>query len=249
MDAGRADAAAPPRYPSPVPTVTRPARRPARHPVLASLAVVGVLVLALPFTLHALGLGWAGLLRDLWPDSRFDPPGTPLSAAIFAHMLAGALITVLAPVQLLTGAHAPAPRLHRWTGRLLVAAALVTALGGLAWIAGQGTVGGPPMSAGFALYGALMALAAGQTLRFARARAWARHRAWALRLVVLALASWLYRVHYTLWYLATGGAASNADFTGAFDRVQVLAFFLPYLLALEMWLRRARRRARRATSG
>jgi hypothetical protein len=31
--------------------------------------------------------------------------------------------------------------------------------------------------------------------------------------------------------------------------VQVLAFFLPYLLALEMWLRRARRRARRATSG
>ena len=223
--------------------------RPARRPIRASLALVAVLALALPFALHAGGLGWAGLVRDLWPDSRFDPPDTPLSAAIFAHMLAGALITLLAPLQLLPAPRARAPALHRWAGRLLVAAALVTALGGLAWIAGQGTVGGLPMSAGFALYGALMALAACQTLRFARARAWARHRAWALRLVVLALASWLYRVHYTLWYAATGGAASNAAFTGAFDRVQVLAFFLPYLLALELWLRRDRRRALRAAGG
>jgi hypothetical protein len=59
-------------------------------------------------------------------------------------------------------------------------------------------------------------------------------------MVVLALSSWLYRVHYGLWFLVTGGLGSEPDFSGLFDRVQVFAFYLPYLLALEIWLRRTR---------
>ena len=93
------------------------------------------------------------------------------------------------------------------------------------------------MDAGFALYGVLMILCAIQTIRHARART-SLHQIWASRLVILALASWLYRVHYGLWEITTGGIASNEAFTGVFDRIQVFAFYLPYLALYELWRRR-----------
>jgi hypothetical protein len=94
------------------------------------------------------------------------------------------------------------------------------------------------MDIGFALYGLLLLLAALQTIRHARARRFALHQTWALRLFWLALASWLYRVHYGLWYLATDGLWSNPQFTGGFDLVQNFAFYLPYLLGVEVYLKR-----------
>lgn len=91
------------------------------------------------------------------------------------------------------------------------------------------------MDLGFGLYGGLMLLAAVQTVRHARARAFGQHQVWALRLAVLAMASWAYRVHYGLWFALTGGIASTPEFTGLFDQIQVFASFLPYLLLLELW--------------
>lgn len=221
-------------------------RRRSRWGTPVALALLALM--AAPFARHAAELGWAGLTRDLWPESRFDPPGVAVSAAIFLHMATGGAITVLAPLQLIPQIRDRAPALHRRAGRVIVCLALVTAAAGLAWIGARGTIGGPEMSAAFALYGALLALAAAQTWRFARAGNHARHRAWALRLFVLAIASWLYRVQYGLWYAATGGLASTPDFTGAFDRVQVWAFFLPWLALLELWLWRERRRGVHAVS-
>ena len=101
------------------------------------------------------------------------------------------------------------------------------------------------MSLGFALYGFLMAFAALQTVRLARRREWDRHRRWALRLLVLILGSWLFRVQYGLWYLSTDGLASNEAFTGLFDRVMTVGFYLPWLIALELWLRRSPKAAPR----
>ena len=75
-------------------------------------------------------------------------------------------------------------------------------------------------------------------MRYARARNFQRHREWALRLFVLALGSWLFRVHYGLWFALTDGLGSTPDLTGPFDRIQVFAFFLPYLVWLEWYLRR-----------
>lgn len=206
------------------------------------VAAACVVLLALPFVLYAAGLGWTGLWQDLWPESRFDPPGQGLSAAVFLHMIAGAAITAIVPLQVLPGPRARWPWLHRWTGRAMVSLALITSAAGLVWIAAEGTIGGWQMSAAFALYGVLLAVAAVEAWRHARAGRFQRHRRWALRFAVLAMASWLYRVHYTLWYLATGGAGSAADFSGPFDRVQNLAFFVPYLILLELWFRRERHR-------
>jgi hypothetical protein len=98
------------------------------------------------------------------------------------------------------------------------------------------------MDLGFGTYGALLALSAARAWQSAREGRFARHREWGLRLIVLALGSWLYRVHYGLWELATGGLGRAEDFSGWFDRVQVWAFFAPYLIALEWTFRRERRR-------
>lgn len=205
-------------------------------PIYLGLAALGLL--AVPFVRHSWSFGMAGLAGGLDSPTHLFVAGAWLSNPLmFLHMLGGAAITVLAPVQVLPVLRARAPALHRAGGYVLAALAALTALAGLAYIALRGTVGGPWMNVAFAGYGALLLLAAIQAPRMARAGDFAAHRAWALRLFVLAMGSLIYRLHYAVWYLASDGLSSAADFSGAFDRVTMFAFYLPYLALLELWLR------------
>ncbi|MGA9409703.1 MAG: DUF2306 domain-containing protein [Roseobacter sp.] len=192
---------------------------------------VGLLLLVVvPFALHAFERGAAVLGPDEQATSRLFHAGQPITTlSIYAHMVTGGLVTLLAPLQLVTSMRRRWPALHRALGRVVAVLAITTAIGGLGYIALHGTIGGPLMSAGFTLYGVLMLLSVVMTVRYA-ARRDPRHRLWAERLVILALASWLYRVHYGIWQIVTGGVASRPDFSGLFDQVQVFAFYLPYLL-------------------
>lgn len=193
-----------------------------------------VLVLALPFVIYAGALGLRGLMEDMTGVSRlFQPQAAVSNMAMALHMTFGAVITVLAPLQVLGPIRRRFPRLHRVVGRVFVVLALITGICGCFYIAMRGTIGGAAMDGAFALYGLCVIVCAVQTFRRARQGDFARHREWALRLAVLALASWFYRLHYAIWELATGGIARSDDFTGAFDRVQLLAFFVPYLILLE----------------
>lgn len=204
----------------------------------------GLLVLLVsPFAFYAFQEGMALLFEVGTPQSRlFTPGGTLSNLAIFGHMVLGGMLTLLVPLQALPILRHKLPVLHRWSGRVLCAAALLTAAGGLIYIVTRGTIGGVPMDMGFALYGTLLAICAVQAIRRARDRQFDAHRRWALRLLVLCLGSWLYRVHYGVWYALTGGIASTPTFEGAFDLVQNVAFYLPYLVMLEVWMRlRARR--------
>ncbi|KMW59334.1 putative membrane protein [Candidatus Rhodobacter oscarellae] len=208
---------------------------------LASWALTALMLLivlaALEFVEHAGRLGWAGLNGEAaW--SRFNSQIAAANIGIYAHMLTGAVITVLAPLQLIPVIRRRLPALHRWSGRVLVVLALVTGLGGLSYIALQGTIGGAHMSVAFAIYGLLVLLCAVQTIRHARARHWLDHRDWALRLFLLAIGSWLYRVHYAIWEPLTGRAGMDFSFTGWFDQVNLWAFYLPYLALLELALMR-----------
>ncbi|WP_295317502.1 DUF2306 domain-containing protein [Roseobacter sp.] len=217
--------------------------------LLRFAACVLLALMILPFALYALVTGLSGLLPDDAPRGRFFTPGAPLlNGAVFAHMMAGGLLSVLIIVQLVQGIRLRWPLVHRLTGRLLIAAALITGAGGLMYIAGRGTIGGPPMNAGFALYGGLMILAAIEALRHARAQRFDRHRRWALRLFVLAIGSWLYRVHYGIWDMLGYEAGLATDFRSPFDLVQNVAFYLPYLILLELWMRRRPATVQRAIS-
>lgn len=202
----------------------------------STLSALILTVIALPFALYSAGFGMRGLTSDLTGETRFFTTPAP-NLAIFSHMVTGALITALAPLQLIPRLRLRYPRLHRRLGYTLIVAAAVTGLTGLVYIGLRGTIGGPLMSVGFALYGLLLLIAAANTAYHAIDKAMARHRAWALRLSVLAAGSLLYRVIYGLWYAATGGVASTPDFTGLFDQVMFVGFYLPPLALLELYLR------------
>ena len=205
--------------------------------MIRSVAFGGLALLILPFAYYAVSFGQAGLLDALPEPHYLMSDVTVANLAIFSHMILGGVITFLAPFQLITALRKRYPIVHRWSGRIIATAAIVTAFGGLIYIAMRGTIGGTPMDAGFALYGGLTLLAAVRTWQLARRRDFARHRIWALRLLSLAIASWLYRVQYGLWYLATDGLWSTPQFTGAFDLFMNVGFYLPHLIGLEVYLR------------
>lgn len=192
--------------------------------------------LATGFAIYAVRLGIEGLSGNLTDTSRLYSDVIAANLSIFSHMIAGGLITLLVPLQMIPIIRRRWPRLHRWSGRVLVVMGLFTALGGLGYIALRGTIGGPHMSVAFAIYGVLTGLAAGQSYRHARAKRFDLHRDWALRFMVLAVGSWIYRLHYFVWATLTDRAAMAYDFSGAFDQVNLWAFYVPYLLMLELML-------------
>ncbi len=203
------------------------------------IALMGVVILlALPFAAVSVVKGAQGLGGAPVTPERLMHQGAPVaSLGMFSHMIAGGLLTVLALFQSIGALRRRWPRLHRLGGRVVVVLALLTALGGLVYIALKGTVGGAGMSAGFALYGFCVGGCAIFTWRAARAGDFVRHRRWGLRMVWLAIGSWLYRVQYGAWYALTDGLASTPDFAGAFDRFMFIGFFVPHLLILEVYLR------------
>ena len=223
-----------------------------RIPTPATMAIyLGGAMLAvsgLGFATYAMVFGLRGLGLDLSSETYlYTPDSIPPNLAMFSHMILGGLIMLLVPLQLVGRVRVRYPRLHRISGRVIVAGSIITALGGLGYIALRGTIAGPLMDAGFALYGGLFLVAAVQVVRLARAGDTPRHRAWALRLFVLIMGSLIFRLHYTLWYLLTDGLWSTEALDGPFDQVNYVAFYLPYLVMLEFWLRR-RAGAHRVTS-
>lgn len=167
----------------------------------------------------------------------YVPGGDVGNAGIGLHFVGGALLLVLGSVQFVETLRVRAPALHRWSGRAYVLGALAAGIGGLAFVAVRGTVGGPWMDAGFGLYGVLVLGAAAGTVRHALARRLDLHRAWAIRLYALAIGSWLYRMDYGFWLLLTDGFGTAAGFRGPFDYFMDFAFYLPNLLVAEIFLR------------
>ena len=217
--------------------------RAALRDVLALLCLLLLAASVWWFAAHAVTRGFSAFAGDPEALGRFAG-GVFSNGAIFSHMIFGGVITLLAVLQWAGPVRRRWPALHRMSGRVLATLACLTGIGGLIYIALSGTIGGFEMSAGFTLYGVLMVIAAIQTPRMAMTGQYARHRRWGVRLIVLCLASWLYRVHYGLLYAtvcADGGEACFAlttpAFTGPFDRIQNWAFYLPYLALAEIWLR------------
>lgn len=171
-------------------------------------------------------------------ESELYVEGMPIATGgIGIHFLAGAILLFLGSVQLIERVRNRYIGVHRLIGRIYVVASILTAIGGIIFIILHGTIGGPVMNIGFFLYGLLMAVAAVETVRHARAKRIAVHRAWALRLYVLAIGSWLYRMEYGFWFLFTGGVGSTPNLTGPFDQVMAFFFYLAPLVILEFILR------------
>ncbi len=167
----------------------------------------------------------------------YEPGSLVTTSGIAMHFAAGGIILLLGCIQLIQAVRARFPALHRWVGRVYVAASFLAGLGGLTFIVTRGTIGGPVMDLGFGGYGVLTVLCAIQTYRYGRARQLSRHRAWALRLFALAIGSWLYRMDYGFWLLLAHGAGHLPSFRGWFDHIMAFFFYVPNLLLVELLLR------------
>lgn len=215
--------------------------------VIWATALILLYYLMSGFIRHSAGLGIAGLIRDLSERSPFYAPDAPVVTFImFLHMVTGALLTIFAPLQLITPLRKKWPRMHRWSGRLMVGFGVFTAFGATVYAVLRSTTGGLFMDISSSVYGILMIWAAVQTYRYGARKQWVVHRRWGIRFSVLVIASWLYRVHYVIWDQLTGGLWTTPDMTGPFDKFQAWAFYLSYLLLAEAYFYLETRQKRRA---
>lgn len=201
--------------------------------VWVSVTLFGLYILA--FYAGAVAEGDMERWNDVLPRL-YEPTTSAATAGIALHFAAGGVILVLGCIQLLSAVRVHFPALHRWLGRVYVAASLLAGIGGLTFIAVKGTVGGPVMDIGFGAYGALMILCAVQTYRHARTRRLEAHRAWSLRLFALAVGSWLYRMDYGFWLLLSDGLGHSEDFRGPFDVLMAFWFYVPNLVVAELFI-------------
>ncbi|MCO7224168.1 DUF2306 domain-containing protein [Pleionea sp. CnH1-48] len=186
---------------------------------------------------------WNLVLENLYVEQQLIA-----NLAMGLHLFGGMLLGLAGPIQLSSWLRKSYPYLHKMNGRLYVMIAIMVSFGGLTFIGLRGTVGGFWMDVGFGLYGVCLLTAAGCTGFFAYQRQFQRHRRWAIRLFLLGISSWLYRVEYSLWAFVNDGLVGHDSETwqGSFDRVMNFAFYIPTLIAGELYLH-WRQRFRRHT--
>jgi uncharacterized membrane protein len=114
--------------------------------------------------------------------SRFN--GYPRTT--LAHILPGILLLSLAPLQFSTRIRTRYPVLHRWSGRVLLTAAVLVGLSGL-FFGVLVPYAGLSEAVPSAVFGLFFLLATFQAFRAIRRRDLIRHREWVLRLVALAM--------------------------------------------------------------
>lgn len=152
---------------------------------------------------------------------------------ILRHVIPGALILLLAPLQFSGIIRRRWLPYHRWSGRLILVAV---------WICGSAALafgllvpfGGMPERIATAIFGSLFLYFPGRGWRAIREGDVAQHREWMLRMYGLALAIALIRLigALLLWVTPVGAREGfNWSFWGGFSLMLVLT---------EFWIRRTR---------
>jgi hypothetical protein len=162
------------------------------------------------------------------------------NTAFAVHILFASLITVVGAVQLIPQIRNRYPAFHHWNGRLYVLAAFPQGLTGfyLTGLSGRKIAGDVYHHAGLWIDGILIMLCAVLTLRYALKRDFKTHRRWALRLFIVASASWFFRVGFFLTLLLFGPIGfDKTTFRGPLFTFWAFAEYLIPLAVLELYLR------------
>lgn len=157
--------------------------------------------------------------------------------AFGAHALAGGLIALSGGLQLIPRLRAMAPTFHHWNGRLFLLTVVGLSLTGFYLVWGRGS---PPESFGelsTTLNGVLILTFAGLTLRYAVARRIAIHRRWAMRLYLVSISQWIFRLGLFGWF--AGNMALGREVSGNDPFISFWHFgcYLVPLAVLELYLR------------
>lgn len=167
-------------------------------------------------------------------------PGAPGgNIATGVHLLGAALIMLSGALQLVPRVRTRMPALHRWNGRVYLAAAVGASATGIYMVWWRGAVGDMAQHAGITLNGVLIIVCAGMALWRIRTRDIAAHRRWALRLFLAVSGVWFFRIGLMFW-LAVHQRPAGFDpgtFTGPFLTFLAFAQTLLPLAILEWYLR------------
>jgi uncharacterized membrane protein len=203
-------------------------------------AVLGQTLFALAVATFYGSAAWRG---DALAWNRFMTGGYleahPASNGIVAvHIIAAVVLMLSGALQLTPLARRLAPRLHRWNGRVYLAAAAGASLAGLYMVWVRGTPGDLPQHLGLSLNALLILAFAAMALRRAMQRQIRAHQLWALRLFVVASGVWFFRLGVLLAFALFGHPVgfNPRTFTGPFLTVMTFAQTLLPLAVLELYI-------------
>ena len=158
--------------------------------------------------------------------------------ATLLHTIPGALLLALAPLQFSATIRNRFRSLHRWSGRVLLACAVLVGLSGL-YFGFFLSYGGWIETAAATLFGGFMLLAAGRAYAAIRRRDLARHREWMIRMFASALAIAVIRVISAAFH----GIARDVDLlTPQTFGIFLWVGWIVTLGCAELWIRHTRAR-------
>src|SRR5215471_3966286 len=168
------------------------------------------------------------------PAAELDAHFASERALVLTHILPAMLFMVLGPLQFVRSLRSRYPQVHRWSGRVFLAASAVVGISGLRLAYGK-TIGGMDEKAAIVLFGTFFLIALGRALWHALRREFAEHREWMIRGYAVGLAVAAIRPIIGFFFAAAvirGHAPAPHQFFGT-------AFWLGFTLqaiAAEMWI-------------
>jgi uncharacterized membrane protein len=106
---------------------------------------------------------------------------------VLTHILPALLFMTLGPLQFARSVRSRYPQIHRWSGRIFLAASAVVGITGLRLAYGK-TIGGMDEKAAIVLFGTFFLISLGKALWHALRREFAQHRKWMIRGYAIGLA-------------------------------------------------------------
>jgi uncharacterized membrane protein len=174
------------------------------------------------------------------PAVALDAAFTDRRTLTLVHILPGMLFMVLGPLQFVRGLRAKYPQVHRWSGRIFLAASAVIGVTGLTLAFGK-TIGGVDEKAAVTLFGSFFLIALAKGLWHTLRREFAQHREWMIRGYAIGLAVAAVRPIMGTFFAAAvlhGHQPQPREFFGT-------AFWIGFtlqMIAAEIWINYTRPR-------
>jgi len=173
------------------------------------------------------------------PAAALDAHFAKEKSLALLHVIPGMIFMILGPFQFVRRLRERHPAVHRWTGRIFLAASTVIGLTGLT-MAVRGTIGGWDEKSAILLFGSFFLFSLGKALWHVLHREFHKHREWMIRGYAVGLAVATIRPIMGGFFAAAliGGHAPQPErFFGA-------AFWIGFTvqtIVAEIWVRRTRR--------
>ena len=172
------------------------------------------------------------------PAASADAHFAERRALTLTHVLPAMLFMLLGPLQFVRGLRARNPQVHRWSGRVFLAASAIVGVSGLRMALGK-TVGGLDEKSAVLLFGTFFLFALAKALWHALRREFTQHREWMIRGYAVGLAVATIRPIVGVFVGIAIARGQTPDLSAFFGKAFWIGFTLQTIVA-EMWIRYTR---------